>query len=150
MLAGFFCSISTASAYDLPVIKAEEPKATDDKANDPKAKKKTDYPMTDKNYVLIGEYKGFKYYLDRYSLKVKKNKSGRRVWSQFIFPIGANVPSINSGSTLQKFFFDGKNAYNSTRKKYLIDEIEDETDREFLKACFKVGYQYAFNEEIKD
>ena len=151
MLASFFLIDNVANAYDLPEIKIEKPKkSTKNKTTTEKNDKtKKSVPLMDKNYIFIGKYKGMNYYLDRYSIKIKKNKSNTRSWTQFIFPIGVEVKPINSRSTLQKFFFDGESAYNSTRKKNLIDEIENEEDKNFLMNCFKIGYQTAFDESIK-
>ena len=106
---------------------------------------KKEGPVIDKNYVFVGEYKGLKFYLDRYSIKVKKNETGKQSWSQFIFPIGANVTPENAKSRSQKFFFDGQHAYNSNHAKKMIDNIKNEEDKLFLLKCFEVGYQNAFN-----
>ena len=162
ILACFFCTGAVANAYDLPKIKIEKPKKDPKKSEDKQKedisqkddnsennsdknkKDKPDVPMTDKNYVLIGEYKGFKYYLDKYSIKIKTNKNGVRKWSQFIFPIGSNVTPINAKSTLQKFSFENGRSYNSFRKTNELDKIEDAEIKEFLSKCFEVGYKAAF------
>ena len=143
VLANFFC-VNTISAYDLPKIKID----TSDKYSNDNKNTKTETPMTDKNYIFIDEYKGFKYYLDLYSIKVKKNKTDLQSWSQFIFPIGSYITPANAKSTLQKFCFDGNDFYNSTHRKNKIEEIENDEDREFLLKCFKIGYYHAFNKKI--
>ena len=144
IIANFFCP-NTIFAYDLPKIVIDDQSETIDDDSNKSNTKET--PVIDNNYIFIGEYKGLKYYLDRYSIKIKKNKTDHKSWSQFIFPIGANVISKNSKSTIQKFTFDGINAYNSMRKSNKIDEIKDVEDKEFLYKCFKVGYNYAFKQK---
>ena len=146
IIANFFCP-NTSFAYDLPKIVIDNQDETaDDNSNKSNANAE-ETPVIDKNYIFIGEYKGLKYYLDCYSIKIKKNKADCQSWSQFIFPIGANVISKNAKSTMQKFIFDGTNAYNSTHKSNKIDDIKDVEDKEFLYQCFKVGYNYAFKQK---
>lgn len=103
---------------------------------------------TDKNYVYIGRYNGMDYFLDKYSIKIKKDDGSARSWTQFIFPIGENVPPEASRSTEQTFFTDGEIAYNSGRRKNPIDQIQNEVDRQFMMKCFSVGYENAFNEKF--
>lgn len=141
LLASFFYTDSYVNAYDIPKITIAE---NSEKDNETK-QDITEGPVLDDNYIFIASYKGLNFYLDLYSIKIKKNTPNKRIWSQFIFPIGPNVTSINAKSKLQTFFFDGHNAYNSKHKNNLIDEVQEEEDRAFLWNCFKVGYQNAFN-----
>ncbi len=147
VLACFFCVNSVTNAYDLPkVIINETSKENESESKEIQNQKSQEVPVTDKNYIFIGSYKSLSYYLDCYSIKIKKNNSTVRSWSQFIFPIGANIMPSNSRSKAQKFYFDGKNAYNSNHNKNKINDIQSEEDREFMFKCFKVGYEAAFKE----
>lgn len=148
VLANFFYSNDIAVAYDLPKVKVEKIETEEDSVTNKKTFDESNL-IIDKNYIFIGNYKGLDYYLDFYSIKIKKNKPNKQVWSQFIFPIGPNVKPPNSRSKSQKFYFDGVNAYNSTRKNNLIEDLEDEEDRTFLLNCFEIGYQYAFDSQQK-
>ena len=148
MLANFFY-VNPTYSYDLPKVKEEkniENFKNDDTVSE---NEQDDTPIIDKNYIFIDEYKGLKFYLDCYSIKIKKNKIGKLSWSQFIFPIGSNVTPSNSKSLSQKFFFDGKHAYNSSHAKNMIDDIENEEDRRFLLKCFEIGYQNIYNKNNK-
>ena len=136
MLAAFFCA--QAFAYELP-----EP------LKKPVEESATPVEPTDKNYVYIGRYNGLDYFLDKYSIKIKKDNSTARSWTQFIFPIGEKVPPEASRSTLQTFSTDGDNAYNSGRSKNPIAQMENEIDRAFMMKCFSVGYKNAFGENFK-
>ena len=98
----------------------------------------------DKNNVFIAYYKGNMYFLDRYSIQVKKNSPNAQSWTQHIFPIGKKLSGKNSASTSQTFYTDGENFYNSSRRKNNLSEVENEEDKIFLQECFKVGYCYAF------
>ena len=137
MLAAFFCA--QAFAYDLPQP-VEKPVEGAANSAEP----------TDNNYVYIGRYNGLDYFLDRYSIEIKSDKDSARSWTQYIFPIGENVPPSASRSTVQKFFTDGENAYNSLHRRNTIDRIENDIDREFMMKCFIVGYENAFGEKIKN
>ena len=151
ILANFFYINNKVYAYDIPKIINEEDIDNDKKDNtssnseDSKKNNKIDTSVIDNNYKFIGCYKGLNYYLDVYSIKIKKNTPNKQSWSQFIFPIGSNVTAKNSQSQKQNFFFDGNNAYNSNHKSNLINEITDEEDRIFILNCFQIGYKYAFN-----
>lgn len=104
----------------------------------------------DKNYVFIAFYKDAPYFLDRYSIKVRQNSDGVQSWEQNIFPISKNVSPRNATSTHQKFCLaDGKffNA-KSPKPKEALSAVTDEADRIFLQECFKVGYRFAFGEEV--
>ncbi len=102
----------------------------------------------DKNRVFIAFYKGNAYFLDKYSVQVTDDSAGGQSWTQRIFPIGENVSPKNAQATEQKFFFDGKNFYNSLKKNNPIDAMADADDRNFMNECFKVGYYFAFGEEL--
>ena len=173
ILVGLIFFTGTATAYDLPKIKVEKQsskKIQEDKKSFFKSDWKSlelfrqkielvlatdkNFPadakeriLTDKNLVFIAIYKGEMYFLDRYSIKVKKNTDTEKSWQQRIFPIGKKIPSKNTQATLQTFYTDGENFFNSARKKNNLDEIEDVEDKDFLTECFKVGYYYAF--EVK-
>lgn len=136
MLAAFFCV--TAAAYDLPLT---DPSREVD-PNKPQS------ATTDKNYVYIGRYKGLDYFLDVYSIEVKKDAAGEQSWRQMIFPIEEKLPSKLAKSTEQLFFTDGETAYNSLRRKFPIDALENEAERNFLRRCFEVGYAHAFGKSF--
>ena len=101
----------------------------------------------DKNLIFVAVYKNHLYFLDRYSIKIKKNSPDNRTWTQKIFPVGEKVLPDNLKATEQTFHTDGEKFYNSSRAKNNLSEIEDEEDKIFLQECFKVGYFYAFGEE---
>jgi hypothetical protein len=100
--------------------------------------------------VFIAFYKGNAYFLDRYSIQVKEKNSDKNIksWKQNIFPIGKGITANNSKRTAQKFCLQDGEFYNSLKKKNNISEVPDEEDKKFLAECFKVGYYYAFKEEI--
>ncbi len=100
--------------------------------------------FNDKNHVFVAFFNGNAYFLDRYSLKIIKNSKKECSWEQHIFPIGKNISPQNSKATIQTFFFDGENIYNSSRRKNNLDELENSAGRNFLEECFEVGYCYAF------
>lgn len=107
--------------------------------------------LEDKNYVFIAFYNDVPYFLDRYSIKVKPNSDGVQSWEQNIFPINKNVSPRNAISTHQKFCLaDGKffNALKPSKPKDEISAAVVEADRIFLQECFKVGYRFAFGEEV--
>ena len=105
---------------------------------------------TDSNYVVIAFYNDAPYFLDKYSIKIKKNSDAARVWEQKIFPISKNYSPKNATATPQKFCLTDGKFYNSTKDKDALSEIADETDRAFLEECFKVGYYFAFGEEAHE
>ena len=166
----------TVEAYDLPKIKADKKISAKD-ADNKKPMFASDWKSTnlfegrlkilieenknlppsspervsyDKNRVFIAFYKGNAYFLDKYSLQVKSDSTGRQSWTQRIFPIGQNISPKNSVATEQKFYFDGKNFYNDLNKNNPIDAVVDADDRAFLAECFKVGYYFAFGEELDE
>lgn len=102
----------------------------------------------DKNLVFVAFYKGYAYFLDRYSIEVIKDEEKEQSWEQHIFPVGEKVHGKNSFVTVQKFCYDGKNIYNSSRRKNDINDVEDAEDKKFLEECFKVGYYYSFKEGV--
>ena len=138
MLAAFFC-VHALAAYDLPV---KPEKSVENTAAVPEP--------VDKNYVYIGRFKGVDYFLDKFSIEIKKDKQSARSWTQFIFPIGENLPPDAARSTAQTFFTDGDTAYNSSRSKQAIDQIANADEREFMTRCFVVGYENAFGEKFKN
>lgn len=168
-LIGFIFFTNTAYAYDLPKI-------LPDKENVGKApigasdwegaelfeqkmklllEKNENLPASskerinrDKNLVFVAFYKGNAYFLDRYSVKVAKNKSGKQSWKQHIFPISSKLSSRNVQFTLQKFSLQDGEFYNSMNRRNKISKVENEEDRKFLAECFRVGYYYAFKKEI--
>ncbi len=105
------------------------------------------YDVPDKNYIYVARYNGMDYFLDSYSVKVTKDKPSARSWTQFVFPIGEDVPKKLARSIEQTFYTDGETAYNSSHAKNPIDAIADAEDREFMRRCFEVGYEYAFGEK---
>jgi len=164
---------SAAQAYDLPKLKPD--KAVSQSARTPKKPMlKSDWQgaelfeqaikarlalgkdlapddparvPADKNYVFVAFYNDAPYFLDKYSIKIRKRSDGVRVWEQNIFPITKKFSPRNATSTHQKFcFIDGK-FFNSTKAKDAIADLTDEAGRIFLLECFKVGYYFAFGEE---
>jgi hypothetical protein len=168
-LTGSIFFASTASAYDLPKIlpdKKDTQSAPIGNADwesfelfQQKIKsllaKNANLPASsparinnDKNLIFVAFYKGNAYFLDKYSLKVKKNNSEVKSWKQHIFPIGKGISPKNSQATKQNFSMQNGIFYNSLRKHDKISVAENEEDRKFLAECFKVGYYYAFKREI--
>ena len=172
-IIGILFTTGIVEAYDLPKIKIENKVAKDTKKQlfvsdwtsnkifeerlkalvdenknlSPASPERVSY---DKNRVFIAFYKGYAYFLDRYSVQVKADEINGRSWTQKIFPIGQNVSPKNSRATEQNFYFDGKNFYNSLNKNSPIDALTDEDDKAFLNECFKVGYYFAFGEELNE
>ena len=162
ILVGLIFFTGTAAAYDLPKIKVEK-KSSQQVQTEKKGFFKSDWKsfevfeektrlilaanenlpadaderfFNDKNLVCIGIYKDNLYFLDRFSIEVKKNSAGEKSWRQRIFPIGEKISSINTKATLQNFYTDGKNFFNATKSKNNLAEVEDETDKKFLQECF--------------
>ena len=105
---------------------------------------------TDKNYVFIAFYNDAPFFLDKYSIKVKKNSDGMQVWEQNIFPISKNYSPKNATATRQKFCLAEGKFFNSTKAKDALSEVTNEPDRIFLEECFRVGYYFAFGQEIQE
>lgn len=104
----------------------------------------------DKNYVFVAFYNDVPFFLDRYSIKVRETADGTKVWEQKIFPISKKLSPTNATATHQKFCFANGKFFNSLKVK-AKDEIsaaENETDRIFLQECFRVGYRFAFGEDV--
>lgn len=101
----------------------------------------------DKNYVFVAFYNDAPYFLDKYSIKIKKNSADAQIWEQNIFPITQKFSPRNATSTHQKFCLQDGQAFNSTKAKDALSAVTDEADRIFLQECFKVGYYFAFGEE---
>ena len=104
---------------------------------------------TDSNYVFIAFYNDAPYFLDKYSIKVKKDSDGARVWEQKIFPISKNYSPKNAKAVHQNFCLSGGKFFNSTKTKDALSEVANEADKIFLEECFKVGYYFAFGEEAQ-
>ncbi|MBQ6297355.1 MAG: hypothetical protein IJK81_06645 [Selenomonadaceae bacterium] len=103
---------------------------------------------TDKNYVFIAFYNDAPFFLDKYSIKVKKNSDGLQVWEQQIFPISKNYSPKNAKATRQKFCLADGKFFNSTKAENALSAVANESDRIFLEECFRVGYYFAFGQEI--
>ena len=172
----FFTNIAEVSAsYDLPKIKIEKKKKSVEKIqeedkkffkSDWKAEKifeqkiktllaeknlsasSTERISQDKNLIFVGIYKNNFYFLDRYSIKIKKNSATEKSWQQRIFPVGEKIYSKNLTATVQNFYTDTKKIFNSSKSKNNLDKIENLEDKNFLQECFEVGYYYAFGEEF--
>ena len=171
-LTGSIFFASTASAYDLPKFLPDKKKVETKTKTETEATPKTTSDWTgaelfeqkiksllaenenlpasskerinrDKNLVFVAFYNGKAYFLDRYSIKIKKNSDTEKSWQQRIFPIGRNISSENTKATLQTFYTDGKNFFNAS-----ISAAPNDEDKKFLAECFKVGYYYAFKKEI--
>ena len=173
LLMLFLLSSVAAQAYDLPKLKPEKKIS---KATQPEKKLmlKSDWqgaelfeqkikarllageklapndparvPL-DKNFVFVGFYNDAPYFLDKYSIKIKKNSDAAQVWEQNIFPISKKFSPRNTTSTHQKFCLKDGKFFNSAKSKYPLSDLSNETDKNFLEECFKVGYYFAFGEE---
>ena len=103
----------------------------------------------DKNYIFIAFYNDAPFFLDKYSIKIKKNSDGEKIWEQKIFPIDKDYSPRNAKATTQKFrLADGK-FFNSTKNKDALADVTNDDDKIFLTECFKVGYYFAFGEEVQ-
>ena len=170
LLIGFLFSGVTAQAYDLPILKPDKKEAPSQK----KSLLKSDWKdaelfeqrlkarlangeelapndparvSADKNHVFIAFYNGAPYFLDKYSIKIKKNSAAAQVWEQNIFPISKTFSPQNSTSTHQRFCLTKGRFFNSGKAKDALADLPNEADRKFLVQCFKVGYYFAFGEE---
>ena len=171
LLISFLIMGNAAQAYDLPKLKPD--KEISQAAKQKKTMLKSDWQgaelfeqmikarladgkelapddparvPTDKNYVFVAFYNGAPYFLDRYSIKVRKKADGVRVWEQKIFPITKKFSPKNATSTQQRFCLADGKFFNSTKAKDAISEAANEADRIFLQECFKIGYYFAFGE----
>ena len=104
---------------------------------------------TDKNYVFIAFYNDAPFFLDKYSIKIKKNSVGVKVWEQKIFPISKNYSANNAKATHQSFCLADGKFFNSTKAKDALADVPKEADRIFLEECFKLGYYFAFGYEVQ-
>jgi hypothetical protein len=169
-LIGSIFFTANAEAYDLPKIYPDKENKTapigisdwtsfekfeqkiksllDENENLPASSKER--INNDKNLVFIAFYKGNAYFLDRYSIEVKKNNSDKKSWKQHIFPIGRGISPKNSSYTMQRFCLQDGEIYNSLRRSNKISAVENSNDKKFLKECFKVGYYYAFKKEFNE
>lgn len=171
LLISFLAYGNAAQAYDLPKLKPDKKISQTAKQKPPmlksdwqgaelfeqaiKAKLSDGQELApndparvpaDKNYVFVAFYNDAPYFLDKYSIKVRKNDVVQ-VWEQNIFPITKKFSPRNATSTLQKFCLADGKFFNSNKAKDAIAEVADEADRIFLSECFKVGYYFAFGEE---
>ena len=171
LLISFLAIGNTVQAYDLPKLKPDKKISQAAKQNPPmlksdwqgaelfeqtiKTRLATGQKLapndparvpTDKNYVFVAFYNDAPYFLDKYSIKVRKNDAVQ-VWEQNIFPITKKFSPRNATSTNQKFCFADGKFFNSNKAKDAIAEVPDEADKIFLQECFKVGYYFAFGKE---
>lgn len=98
----------------------------------------------DPNFVFIAFYNDAPYFLDKYSIKIRKNTDGTQVWQQKIFPITKKFSPQNATATQQTFCLTGGKFYNSNGTKDALAALKDAADKAFLEECFRVGYRYAF------
>ena len=176
-LTGSIFFASTASAYDLPKFLPDKKKVETKTNTETESTPKTTSDWTgaelfeqkiksllaenenlpasskerinrDKNLVFVAFYNGKAYFLDRYSIKIKKNTAEVKSWKQHIFPIGKGISPKNSAATQQRFSLQDNTFYNSLSKKDEISAAPNDEDKKFLAECFKVGYYYAFKKEI--
>ena len=172
LLMCLLLSSGAVQAYDLPILKPDKKVV---KINQPEKKSmlKSDWQSTelfekqiklrlakgnklapndparvpaDKNYVFIAFYNDAPYFLDKYSIKIKKN-SDAQSWEQNIFPISKNFSPQNATSTRQRFCLRDEKIFNSLKSKDALSDLANEQDRNFLEECFKVGYYFAFGKE---
>ena len=173
LLISFLLFGNAAQAYDLPKLKPE--KKISQTAQQKKPMLKSDWqgaqlfeqtikarlasgqelapndPLrvpTDKNYVFVAFYNDAPYFLDKYSIKVRKNDDAAQIWEQNIFPITQKFSPRNATSTRQRFCFADGKFFNSDKAKDDIAEVTDEADKIFLQECFKIGYYFAFGQEV--
>lgn len=170
LLATFLLYGGAAQAYDLPKLKPDKKVA--DTAQPKKgsvlksdwsaaelmeqrlrarladgAQLSPDDPLraaSDPNYVFVAFRNDAPYFLDKYSIKIRKNTDGAQVWEQKIFPITKKFSPQNTKATHQTFCLTDGKFYNSTQAKDALSDLADEADRKFLAECFKVGYYFAF------
>ena len=175
LLISFLVTGGAAQAYDLPKLKPD--KKISQSAQQKKPMLKSDWQgaelfeqtikarlaggkelapddparvPTDKNYVFVAFYNNAPYFLDKYSIKIRQNADGMRVWEQNIFPITKNFSPRNATSTHQKFCLADGKFFNSTKAKDALSEAANEADRIFLQECFKIGYYFAFGEKVTE
>lgn len=98
----------------------------------------------DPNFVFVAFYNDAPYFLDKYSIKIRKNVDGTQVWQQKIFPITKKFSPKNAKATQQTFCLTGGKFYNSNGTKDALATLDNATDKAFLEECFRVGYRFAF------
>lgn len=103
----------------------------------------------DKNFVFVAFYNDAPYFLDKYSIKIRRNVDGKQVWEQKIFPITKKFSPRNAKALTQKFCLEDGKFYNSTKAKDALANVADDSDKIFLAECFKVGYYFAFGREAQ-
>lgn len=104
----------------------------------------------DPNFVFIAFYNDAPYFLDKYSIKIRKNVDGTQVWQQKIFPITKKFSPKNATATQQTFCLTGGKFYNSNGTKDALAALEDAADKAFLEECFRVGYRFAFGHAAQE
>ena len=177
LLISFLVSSGVAQAYDLPKLKPDKKitKTTEQKkspllksdwkstklfeeqikarlaSGDKLAPNDPARSPTDKNYIFIAFYNDAPFFLDRYSIKVKTNSNGEKVWEQQIFPISPKYSPQNATATRQSFCLSGGKFFNSKKPKdkNALSAVTNEADKIFLEECFRVGYYFAFGEEVQ-
>jgi len=170
LLITFLLSGNVAQAYDLPQLKPDKKISKPEKKSmlksdwedaqlfEQKIKARLDSGEilppndparvpSDQNYVFIGFYNDAPYFLDKYSIKIKRNSDAAKVWEQNIFPISQKFSPQNAKSTHQKFCLQDGKFFNSIKAKDALADVTNEADKKFLEECFKVGYYFAFGEE---
>lgn len=172
LLTALLLSNGAAQAYDLPILKPDK-KITEQKKgsvlkSDWKSAEKFEQKirerlasgekfspadparvLSDPNYVFIAFYNGAPYFLDKYSIKIRQNSDGAKIWEQKIFPISKDYSPRNAKATHQKFCLTDGKFYNSTKAKDALADAATDEDKNFLAECFKVGYYFAFGEEAR-
>ncbi len=175
LIATFIFSGNVAQAYDLPKIKPDK-KVTESAEPKKGSMLKSDWKSADlfeqqirarlsggeslapndparvtidPNYIFIAFRDGAPYFLDKYSIKVRKNSDGTKVWEQKIFPITKKFSANNATATNQKFCMTDEKFYNAFKAKNALSDLANEADRIFLEECFKVGYYFAFGHEAQ-
>ena len=173
LLITFLLSGNVTQAYDLPQLKPDK-KISRNAKSEKKTMLKSDWQdaelfeqkikvrlasgekippndparvPSDQNYVFVGFYNDAPYFLDKYSIKIKKNSATAKVWEQKIFPISQKFSPQNATSTHQRFCLQDGKIFNSSKAKDALADMTNEADKNFLQECFKVGYYFAFGEE---
>lgn len=168
--------VGTAQAYDLPILKPDK-KVTDSAQQQKGSVLKSDWSSAelfeqrilerlasgekippndparvanDPNYIFVAFLNDAPYFLDKYSIKIRKNVDGTQIWEQKIFPITKKFSPKNTKATHQTFCLTGGKFYNSSKEKDALSDLADEADRKFLEECFKVGYYFAFGREAQE
>lgn len=175
LLTAILLSGGTADAYDLPKLKPDK-KITANAEQKSPMMLKSDWTnaelleqklraltangkqlapndparlAADKNFVFVAFLNDAPYFLDKYSIKIRRNDDGTQVWEQKIFPITKKFSPRNAKAVTQRFCLADGKFYNSTKAKDALSDVPTETDKIFLTECFKVGYYFAFGKEAQ-